>query len=66
MDNGPAYKAGHSRKLLQTSEVIGDPFEVSTLKKVDIREHRGVIEGDDVVQGQSKPSSQSMRGHQGM
>uniref|UniRef100_A0AAR5P683 Cytosol aminopeptidase domain-containing protein n=2 Tax=Dendroctonus ponderosae TaxID=77166 RepID=A0AAR5P683_DENPD len=65
VDNGPAYKAGHSRKLQQTSEVIGDPFEVSTLKNVDITEHRGVIEGDDVVQGQNKPSTQSMRGHQG-
>lgn len=65
VDNGPAYKAGHSRRLQQASEEIGDPFEISTLKKEDITAHKGVAEGDDVIQGQSKPSTQSMRGHQG-
>lgn len=65
VDNGPAYKAGYSRRLQQSSEEIGDPFEISTLKKEDIIAHKGVAEGDDVIQGQSKPSTQSMRGHQG-
>ncbi|XP_066154589.1 putative aminopeptidase W07G4.4 isoform X1 [Euwallacea fornicatus] len=65
VDNGPAHKAGHGRRLQQASEEIGDPFEVSTLRREDIASHRGVAEGDDVVQGESKPSTQSMRGHQG-
>jgi leucyl aminopeptidase len=65
IDNGPAYKTDHCRKLQKASEEIGDPFEISTLRKVDISSHRGVMEGDDVIQGASKPSTQSMRGHQG-
>ncbi|XP_076265860.1 dipeptidase B [Rhynchophorus ferrugineus] len=65
VDNGPAYKASFCRELQQYSEEIGDPFEISTLRREDIKDHRGVAEGDDVVQGQPKPSSQSMRGHQG-
>lgn len=65
IDNGPAYKSGYSRKLQEQSEEIGDPFEISTLRKEDIAGHRGVAEGDDVLQGLPKPSSQSMRGHQG-
>ncbi|KAL1498053.1 hypothetical protein ABEB36_008913 [Hypothenemus hampei] len=65
VDNGPAYKVGHCRRLQEASEEIGDPFEISTLRKVDISSHRGVAEGDTVIQGQPKPSSQSQRGHQG-
>lgn len=65
VDNGPAYKVGHSRRLQKASEEIGDPFEISTLRREDISAHKGVAEGDDVIQGQSKPSVQSMRGHQG-
>lgn len=66
VDNGPAHKAGNSARLQKASEEIGDPFEISTLRKEDISSHRGVAEGDDVIQGQNKPSVQSMRGHQGM
>ncbi|CAH1122395.1 unnamed protein product [Ceutorhynchus assimilis] len=65
IDNGPAHKQMHSKRLQKASDDIGDPFEISTLRKEDITAHQGVAEGEDIVQGQSKPSSQSMRGHQG-
>lgn len=66
MDNGPAKKSGHAQKLQLASELIGDPFEISTIRREDFASHKGVSEGDDVVQGQSKPSTQSDRGHQGI
>lgn len=65
MDNGPAKKAGHAAKLQRASEIIGDPFEISTIRREDFASHRGVAEGDDVVQGGTKPSTQCDRGHQG-
>lgn len=65
MDNAPASKVNNSEKLKQASEKIGDPFEISTIRKEDFLSHMGVSEGDDIIQGQSKPSTQCQRGHQG-
>lgn len=65
MDNAPARNAKNSEKLKTASEKIGDPFEISTIRKEDFKSHKGISEGDDIIQGQSKPSTQCQRGHQG-
>ncbi|VEN36631.1 unnamed protein product [Callosobruchus maculatus] len=65
MDNGPARKSNYSAQLQKSSESIGDPFEVSTVRQEDFEAYKGMMEGDDVTQSGPKPSSQSPRGHQG-
>ncbi|CAH0555793.1 unnamed protein product [Brassicogethes aeneus] len=65
IDNGPARKEGNAQKMQIASDLIGDPIEISTLRREDISNHKGQAEGDDVVQGQAKPSTMSNRGHQG-
>lgn len=65
VDNGPARKSGHSLALQEHADKIGDPFEISTLRLDDIQFHRGKAQGDDILQCNNKPSSQTPRGHQG-
>ncbi|XP_058813167.1 putative aminopeptidase W07G4.4 [Topomyia yanbarensis] len=64
MDNGPARAAGHGLRLQEQGEKIGDPFEISILRKEDFDSHAGECYGEDVVQAQKMPSSKSVRGHQ--
>lgn len=64
MDNGPARAAGHGRRLQQEGEKIGDPFEISTLRKEDFDFHVGKCYGEDVLQANNQPSSRTVRGHQ--
>nr|XP_023021022.1 putative aminopeptidase W07G4.4 [Leptinotarsa decemlineata] len=65
MDNGPARQINNDQKLQEASEKIGDPFEISRIRKEDFSNYKGVMEGDDVTQSLSKPSVQISRGHQG-
>ncbi|KAG5893945.1 hypothetical protein JTB14_009692 [Gonioctena quinquepunctata] len=65
MDNGPARKNNNDQKLQEASEKIGDPFEISRIRREDFSNYKGVMEGDDVTQSLSKPSVQISRGHQG-
>lgn len=65
MDNGPARNAGTSIKLQNAGEKIGDPFEISTIRREDLAFHRGKAHGDDVMQCSNLPSSRTARGHQG-
>lgn len=65
MDNGPARKAGNSMKLQQYSEEIGDPVEISVLRKEDFQFHKGKAEGEDIYQGINGMSTNCRRGHQG-
>ncbi|KAF5305226.1 hypothetical protein FQR65_LT07765 [Abscondita terminalis] len=65
MDNGPARKAGNSMKLQKCSEEIGDPFEISVLRREDFQFHKGKVEGEDIHQGVNGPSTRCQRGHQG-
>uniref|UniRef100_A0A8D8CU03 Aminopeptidase W07G4.4 n=1 Tax=Culex pipiens TaxID=7175 RepID=A0A8D8CU03_CULPI len=64
MDNGPARAAGHGRRLQEQGEVIGDPFEISILRKEDFDFHCGKCYGEDVLQANNLPSSRTVRGHQ--
>lgn len=64
VDNGPAKKSGHSNNLHKSGDLIGDPFEISTLRLDDIDYHRGKAQGDDILQSGNVPSSRTPRGHQ--
>ncbi|XP_055587779.1 putative aminopeptidase W07G4.4 [Uranotaenia lowii] len=64
MDNGPARAAGHGLRLQEEGEKIGDPFEISILRKEDFDAHCGKCFGEDVLQANNLPSSRTVRGHQ--
>lgn len=64
MDNGPAREAGHAARLKKLGDLIGEPFEVSTIQREDFAAHQGVVLGEDVVQANNIPSSRTPRGHQ--
>merc|ERR1712136_332963 len=64
MDNGPAAKMNVARELQSSGHVMGDFFEVSTIRKEDYDFHRGKSEYEDVLQANNLPSSRTPRGHQ--
>ncbi|KAE8746063.1 hypothetical protein FOCC_FOCC007186 [Frankliniella occidentalis] len=63
-DNGPARDEGNARKLQDAGAVVGDPFEISTMRREDLAFHRAQSEGDDLLQCNNAPSSRTKRGHQ--
>ena len=65
MDNAVARLVCNGQKLQASGEIMGDPLEVSRLRREDFKFHEGLAEGDDVIQAASKPSTQIQRGHQG-
>lgn len=65
MDNAVARLVSNAEKLQASGETIGDPFEISRIRREDFRFHEGQAEGDDVLQANNKPSSRTPRGHQG-
>lgn len=64
MDNGPAREQGHGNELKKNGDLIGDPFEVSTVQREDFSHHQSKIIGEDVIQANNLPSSRNPRGHQ--
>lgn len=60
MDNGPARMQSFSQQLQRSGEILGDMFEISTIRKEDYEAYRGKAEDEDVVQFTKAP-----RGHQG-
>ncbi|XP_050078380.1 putative aminopeptidase W07G4.4 [Anopheles maculipalpis] len=65
MDNGPARAVDHGLKLQRAGEDVGDPFEISVLRREDFDFHKGKCYGEDVLQANNLPSSRTPRGHQG-
>ncbi|XP_034254907.1 putative aminopeptidase W07G4.4 isoform X2 [Thrips palmi] len=63
-DNGPAREDQNSRKLQDAGAVIGDPFEISTMRREDIAFYKAKSAGDDLLQCTNTPSSRTPRGHQ--
>jgi len=64
VDNGPARVNETSQKLQAAGEEVGDPFEISTVRREDfefIADHGEVA---DVLQCNNQPSSATSRGHQ--
>lgn len=65
LDNSVAQNSGNGPKLQSAGIAIGDPFEISLIRREDIAFHKGKGEGDDVHQCVNTPSSRTERGHQG-
>lgn len=65
MDNSVAKMNKECFKLQEAGISIGDPFEVSILRREDFFHHKGAWEGDDVSQCNKESSSKTQRGHQG-
>lgn len=65
MDNAVSRLVSNAEKLQASGETMGDPFEISRLRREDFRMHRGRAEGDDILQSLNKPSVTVERGHQG-
>lgn len=63
-DNGPAREEGNARKLQDAGALIGDPFEISTMRREDLAFHKAKSVGDDLLQCNNAPSSRTKRGHQ--
>ncbi|XP_020284550.1 putative aminopeptidase W07G4.4 [Pseudomyrmex gracilis] len=65
MDNAVARLASNAQKLQASGEVMGDPFEISQIRREDFATHAARAEGDDIVQALNQPSVKTPRGHQG-
>ncbi|XP_043265573.1 putative aminopeptidase W07G4.4 [Colletes gigas] len=65
MDNAVARLVSNAEKLQASGETMGDPFEISRIRREDFRFHEGLTEGDDVLQAQDKLCTGTERGHQG-
>ncbi|KAF9919692.1 hypothetical protein FBU30_010659 [Linnemannia zychae] len=64
LDNGPARKANVSPRIQAGGNILGDPFEVSTLRREDYAYVTPGSPSEDVVQANDKASSATARGHQ--
>ncbi|XP_033633240.1 putative aminopeptidase W07G4.4 [Asterias rubens] len=64
LDNGPAQKESHAKTLQAAGDVMGDPFEISTLRREDYEFHKGKSEYEDILQANNLPSTATARGHQ--
>lgn len=64
MDNGPAREIAHAQHLQEIGHVLGDPLEVSTIRREDYDFVAGRNEYEDVLQCNNAPSSRTPRGHQ--
>uniref|UniRef100_UPI00358F6852 putative aminopeptidase W07G4.4 n=1 Tax=Myxine glutinosa TaxID=7769 RepID=UPI00358F6852 len=64
LDNGPARKTQTAQSVQKAGDHIGDPFEVSTIRREDFEFHKGKSEYEDVLQANNLPSSSTPRGHQ--
>ncbi|KAG0234085.1 hypothetical protein BGW42_006951 [Actinomortierella wolfii] len=63
LDNGPARKANISQRIQAAGHLLGDPFEVSTLRREDYAMVTPGANSEDVCQANDKASSETSRGH---
>lgn len=64
MDNGPAKHSGWARRIQDIGDEFGQPIEISRLQPEDFEFHKAECEQAHIRQGNTKPSTQTMRGHQ--
>jgi len=65
MDNAVARLASNAEKLQASGEAVGDPFEISRIRREDFLTHQGRAEGDNILQALNQLSCKIPRGHQG-
>lgn len=61
--NGPARDLNIDKHFETIGDMIGDPFEVSTLKRDDYQVVAGKSEYEDLLQSTNNPSTAEPRGH---
>lgn len=64
MDNAVARLVSNAEKLQASGETMGDPFEISRIRREDFHFHEGRTEGDDIYQAPPEGSKTVNRGHQ--
>jgi len=64
MSNGPARQAKIDRLFQEAGDLVGDPFEISTIRRDDFVAMTGKSEYEDILQANNDPSTQTPRGHQ--
>lgn len=64
MDNKVAEHAGHAFHFCKAGDLLGDPAEISPLRREDFAFHRAKAYGEDLLQCNNLPSSRTPRGHQ--
>lgn len=64
MDNKVAENAGHGLDFCKAGGLLGDPAEISPLRREDFAFHRAKTYGEDLLQCNNLPSSRTPRGHQ--
>jgi len=64
LDNGPAKQLLLSQSLQQTSDLWGDPFEISTIRHDDYNLIQAKNNDYDILQAINQPNSPPKRGHQ--
>lgn len=64
MDNKVAENAGHAQDFCKAGDLIGDPSEISPLRREDFDFHRAKTYGEDLLQCNNLASSRTPRGHQ--
>lgn len=64
MDNKVAENAGHGLNFCKAGDLLGDPAEISPLRREDFAFHRSKAYGEDLLQCNNLPSSRTPRGHQ--
>lgn len=65
MDNAVARLVSNAEKLQASGETMGDPFEISRIRREDFSFHEGRTEGDDILNSGKDSSGVTNRGHQG-
>ena len=64
MSNGPGRSNKVDAEMQNSGELIGDPYEISRIRKEDYDNHKGKSEYEDLTQVSNNKSDRS-RGHQG-
>jgi leucyl aminopeptidase len=64
IDNGPAQASLTAQRLQAAGEAVGDPFEISTVRREDFEFIADRGEVADVLQCNNQASSATARGHQ--
>ncbi|XP_068709461.1 putative aminopeptidase W07G4.4 isoform X1 [Montipora foliosa] len=64
LDNGPAARTKFAQKIQEAGHDMGDPFEISTIRREDYQFANAKSEYAEVLQCNNQPSSRTPRGHQ--
>jgi len=64
LGNGASREKDLPCALQKAGDLLGEPVEVSTIRREDLAFHKGFHEYDDILQSNNFPSSATARGHQ--